>query len=80
MDKSTTLLYLQIAGKPNDDYRISPQSVNVSGFHHNKRTLRRPHNGLSTFAVWSIDAVALICSTIFLVHNKGHGTLKEQIK
>ena len=30
-----TYLVLQIPGKPYDNYRISPQSVNITGFPHN---------------------------------------------
>ena len=37
-----TLSYLQIAGKPHDNYRISLQSVNIAGFPHNRETLQRP--------------------------------------
>ena len=34
--------YLQIAGKPYDNYRISPQSVNITGFPHNRESCKDP--------------------------------------
>ena len=37
-------LVLQIPGKPYDNYRISPQSVNITGFPHNRESLQRPRN------------------------------------
>ena len=33
-------------GKPCDKYRISPQSVNITGFPHNRESLQRPCNTL----------------------------------
>ena len=41
-----TLYHLQIAGKPHDDFRISPQSVNITGFSHNRENLQRPNNAM----------------------------------
>ena len=31
-------------GKPHDNYRISPKSVNITGFPHNRENLQRPCN------------------------------------
>ena len=37
---------LQIEGKPHDNYRIFPQSVNITGFPRNMENLQRPRNAL----------------------------------
>ena len=36
--------YIQIAGKPHDNFRISPQSVNITVFAQNRENLQRPRN------------------------------------
>ena len=39
--------------EPHDNYRIYPQSVNITGFPHNRENLQRPCNALPTFAVYT---------------------------
>ena len=36
----------QIVGKPHDKYRISLQSVDITGFPHISKTLQGPRNAL----------------------------------
>ena len=45
-------IYFESKWKPHDDYMISLQSVNITGFPHNRENLKRPRNALQTFAVW----------------------------
>ena len=41
-----TPYYSQITGKPHDNDRISPQSVSITVFTHNRENLQRPFNAL----------------------------------
>ena len=53
VDKPCNIYRFQ--GKPHDNYRISPQSENITGFPHSRENLRRPRNALLTSAVCTVS-------------------------